>query len=178
MHIIAAIAMLAAVGAFSAARAQMSISTFGATDAVLCYEDARDDFSQDTTSCDEALRTDMTAEDEKKTLVNRGIIFNRAGRLNEAISDFNTALDIDAGLAEAYLNRGNSFFLGGRYDDALKDYEDSLRYGISKPWAAWYNIGLARAAKKDAAGAREAYLKALELNPDFTAARDKLDQQS
>lgn len=160
----------------SAANAQMSITTIGATDAVSCYQNAEDGISKDVGPCDMALKKgDLNPTDKKKTLVNRGIIHNRNGDVQDAIDDFNAALGIDPDLAEAFLNRGNSHLLAGRPDDALVDYQKSLDFELNKPWVAWYNIGLAYEAKKDAANARTAYQKALEINPDFTQAQMKLD---
>jgi len=170
--LIAALSFLAA----SPAVAQLSVTTFGATDAALCYQNALSQFSRDTRPCDTALSDRTTIRsDRKKTLVNRGIIHNRNDDLNAAIDDFNAALAIDSGLAEAFLNRGNSYFLGGRYDDALAGYERALALDVAKPWAAWYNIGLVHDAKKQPQKAREAYEQSLELNPDFTLARMKLE---
>lgn len=167
----AAIAALA----LSGAHAQMSVSTFGATDAAACYENASSDFSRDTDPCDAALKGGaLTRADRYKTLVNRGIIYNRNGDVEAAIDDFNAALEIDSGIGEAYLNRGNSYFLSGQYDAALADYETALANGVNKPWAAWYNIGLAHEAKQNKAEARAAYEKALELNPSFALAQLKL----
>ncbi|WP_428409223.1 tetratricopeptide repeat protein [Hyphococcus sp.] len=160
----------------SAASAQMSVTTIGATDAVSCYENARNDFSRDSDPCDKALKDNaMSRADRKKTLVNRGIIYNRTGEVGAAIDDFNTALDLDGSLGEAYLNRGNSYYLMQRYDDALADYEQSLGFDLNKPWAAWYNIGLAYDAQKLPEKAKEAYQTALNLNPDFTQAQQKLE---
>ena len=160
------------------ASAQMSVTTIGATDAVACYENARDDFSRDTSVCDKALKDNaISRSDRKKTLVNRGIIFNRAGEVGAAIDDFNEALDLDGALGEAYLNRGNSYYLMQRYNEALADYQKALDYDLTKPWAAWYNIGLAYDAQKMPAKAREAYRTALDLNPDFSQARQKLEER-
>jgi tetratricopeptide (TPR) repeat protein len=165
----------AAAALFAApASAQMAVSTFGATDAVLCYEAAASDFGRETEPCDAALRGALSPSDRKKTLVNRGIIHNRNGELPAALEDFNEALDIDSGLAEAFLNRGNTYYLNGSNDAAISDYQRSLDLGVNKPWAAWYNIGLAYESKQDRAKAREAYEKALELNPDFSLAQSKL----
>lgn len=163
-----------AVLAAGPASAQMAVTTFGATDAAQCYQDAADDFSRDTASCDKALAGSLSRSDEKKTLVNRGIIHNRNGSLQQAADDFNNALDIDGSLSEAYLNRGNTYFLSGQNDAAIEDYEQALSLGISKPWAAWYNIGLAYEAKNDKTKAREAYQKALDENATFTMAQEKL----
>ena len=158
------------------ASAQMSITTIGATDAAECYKNAQNEFENDTGPCDAALKDrNTTRRDKMKTRVNRGIIHNRNGDLAAARADFNAAIDMDAALAEAYLNRGNSHFLSGRHDAALADYQKSLALDVSKPWAAWYNIGLVYDAKKDKEKAREAYEKALELNPNFTQARMKLE---
>lgn len=176
MRILASVACVSLLVAGPAA-AQMSVTTIGATDAVSCYENARDDYSRDTAPCDKALSDGSTSRaDRKKTLVNRGVIHNRSGDLGAALDDFNDALEIDAGLGEAYLNRGNSYFLSRRYDDALADYERALELEISKPWAAWYNIGLVYEAKKQPDKAREAYQEALSANPNFTQAQQKLER--
>lgn len=165
----------AAMTAAAPAAAQMSVTTFGATDAQGCYEDARSDSATAVDRCDAALRgQSLTKRDRIATLVNRGIIHNRGKRLDAALSDFNAALDADPSLGEAWLNRGNTQFLRGQYGLAIADYEKSLETDLSKPWVAWYNIGLAREAQKDARGARTAYERALELNPGFSLAKQKL----
>lgn len=175
MRILASVACVSLLAAAPAA-AQMSVTTIGATDAVSCYENARDDYSRDTSPCDKALSDgSISRADRKKTLVNRGVIYNRSGDLGAALDDFNDALDIDGALGEAYLNRGNSYFLSRQYDDALADYERALELDISKPWAAWYNIGLVYEAQKQPDKAREAYQEALSANPNFTQAQQKLE---
>lgn len=158
-----------------AATAQMSVTTFGATEAQRCYEAARDEFSGDVSACDEALRSQaMTGRDRIATYVNRGVVLNRTGDLEGALRDFDKALIEDANLAEAFLNRGNTYFLMRRYDEAIADYEASLANGIEKSHIAWYNIGLAREGKRDAIGARDAYRRALDINPDFGPALRKI----
>ncbi|GJL90776.1 tetratricopeptide repeat protein [Hyphococcus sp.] len=161
------------------AAAQLSVTTLGATDAASCFENARDDFSRDTGPCDDALLANSTTRgDRKKTYVNRGIILNRIGNTDMARADFNAALEIDESLAEAYLNRGNAHYLSKNYDDALSDYERSLELDISKPWAAWYNIGLVYEAKGLAEDAHAAYEEALRMNPNFYEAQQKLEKQN
>ncbi len=158
--------------------AQMSVSTLGATDAAACYRNANDQFSHDTEPCDRALRDRTTTrEDRLKTYVNRGIINNRIGALQTAVDDFNAALEIDDTSAEAFLNRGNSWFRAGQYGDALADYEHALHLDVNKPWAAWYNIGLVHDAQGDNEKALQAYQAALELNPDFALAANKIKQK-
>jgi tetratricopeptide (TPR) repeat protein len=167
------------ISAPTAASAQMAVTTFGATDAQRCYEDARDDFSRDASACDAALRSQaMTERDRVATYVNRGVVLNRAGSLDDALGDFNRAIAENEDLAEAFLNRGNTYFLMRRYDEAIADYEAALGRDLEKAHVAWYNIGLAREAKNDAVGARDAYRTALEINPDFGPAQKKLGPKS
>jgi len=157
------------------ASAQLSVTTVGATDAAQCFENASNDFSKDTQPCNKAIADIATTrKDKRKTLVNRGIIHNRNLDIEAALNDFNQALEEDPNLAEAYLNRGNSWFLAGRLNDALADYKKALARDVSKPWIAWYNIGLVHDARNNEEKARAAYEKALALNPDFTLARAKL----
>lgn len=161
------------------ATAQLSVTTLGASDARACYENAQSAAAADTAPCDKALRDPGTTQsDRRKTLVNRGIIQNRNGDLQAAVDDFNAALASDPNLPEAYVNRGNSYFLAGRFDQAIADYQKSLSLGLAKAHVAWYNIGLAYDAKKEPDKAREAYEKALEIYPDFAAARAKLDARA
>ena len=163
----------------TSATAQISVTTLGATDAASCFENARDDFSRDTDPCDDALASAATTKgDRKKTYVNRGIILNRIGNTDMARADFDAALEIDASLAEAYLNRGNAHFLSRNYDYALSDYKRSLELDVSKPWAAWYNIGLAYDAMGLADEARAAYEEALRLNPNFSPAQQKIEDRN
>ena len=131
------------------AAAQMSVTTFGATDARACYEDAFEGFARSTASCDAALRKGgLTQRDETATYVNRGVIYNRMGEPDAAIADFDIALSRDRTLGEAMINRGNSLYLKGDYDGAVSEYERALSAGTSKAHVAWFNIGLAEARAK------------------------------
>ncbi|MEM9495827.1 MAG: tetratricopeptide repeat protein [Pseudomonadota bacterium] len=159
----------------AAALAQLSVTTIGATEARACYENAANALSTDTGPCDTALRNRATTRDDRlKTLVNRGVILNRAENMDAALDDFNAALAMDGDSAEAYLNRGNAWFRLLRYEDALTDYQSALDYEISKPWVAWYNIGLVFEATKKPEAARDAFERAAALNPDFALAAAKL----
>ncbi|MEZ5897040.1 MAG: tetratricopeptide repeat protein [Parvularculaceae bacterium] len=167
------------VMAASPAAAQMAITTFGATDAVQCYENARDDFSSDAGPCDRALDdATLTRRDRMRTRVNRGVIYNRTGDLAAAVEDFDDALAMDDTAGEAWLNRGNSYFLMGDFDQALADYETALENDVSQPWSAWYNVGLVYLRRGESDKARAAFEKSLQLNPGFAPSQAKLDEIS
>lgn len=169
--ILAAAALTASSGA---ATAQMAVSTFGATEAASCFRNAADGSSTSTDNCDQALGGPMSERDRIATLVNRGVILNRAGRYDDALRDFDSALTRDATTPEAWLNRGNSFLLQNKPDAAIEDYQKALENGLNEAHVAWHNIGLAYYAKADLVKAREAFRKALEIMPGFKESEDKL----
>ena len=168
-----AVACLSACGA---ALAQLSSTTFGNSEAALCYRSALNEASRDVSSCDLALaRGDLTIGDENKTLVNRAIIYNRRGDYEAAFADLNRAIDRAPDLAEAFVNRGNAYFMTGNFKNALSDYETALLKDIKDKAAAWYNIGLTYERLNRPLDAREAFNRALEHNPEFAPARAKLE---
>lgn len=158
----------------SAASAQMAVTTFGATDATSCFQDASNGYATGTDDCDRALGGPLSDRDRVATLVNRGVILNRAGRYDDAIRDFDAALARDGATPEAYLNRGNSLLLQNKPDAAIADYQSALANGLEEAHIAWHNIGLAYYAKADLVKAREAFRKALEIMPGFKDSEDKL----
>lgn len=165
---------LAALAA-PAATAQVAITTLGATEAQACFRDAGDGVTSDTSRCDQALRDpNLVPRDRQATLVNRGIVLNRAGQAAEALAGFDSALAADAALAEAWLNRGNSLYLLGQPEGALADYRRSLALGLRRDHVAWYNIGLVHHARGEIDEATRAWLEALARNPDFTQAAERL----
>ena len=159
------------------AQAQLAITTIGATKAEACFKIAAYETSTGVADCDGALDEAyrLTKKDIAHTHVNRGIILNRALRLDEAIKDFDEALSILPDLAEAFLNRGNSYYLKQRYSEALTDYDTALEKGLRKTYAAHYNKGLVYLALMRKDEARAEFEKALAANPDFAPARRKLE---
>ena len=157
------------------ATAQVAVSTLGATEAQACFRDAGDGVTTDTRRCDQALLdTNLIPRDRQATLVNRGIVLNRAGRPAEALAGFDTALDADPALAEAWLNRGNSHYFLGRPEAAMADYHQSLALAIRRDHVAWYNIGLVHQSRGQTNEAIRAWLEAVARNPEFTLAAERL----
>ncbi len=161
-------------GAAPAALAAETV--FGHGDAQLCFEGAR--FGGGGTgeaACNRALNdVALNRKDRAATLVNRGIIYNRTGRFDAALADFNAALEIDPGLGEAYLNRGNSRFFQKRMEEARADYDRAIELKSRDLHAAYFNRGLAHEVLGDAAAARADFEMALRLKPDFSEAQTRL----
>ena len=61
----------------------------------------------------------------------RGSAYGRAGRLNDAIEDFNTAIRLNPGFYQAYANRALVLRRLGRDDDAFQDYNRAIQLNPS-----------------------------------------------
>ncbi len=71
----------------------------------------------------------------------RGVAYARKGQYDQAISDFNKALEINPRYATAYYNRGVAYARKGQYDQAISDFTKALE--INPRYAtAYYNRGL------------------------------------
>lgn len=163
------------------AHAQVSVTTIGLSEAAQCFEQAKSGFgAMGINDCDAALAKEgLTQRDEAATYVNRGVIYNRVGKLDQAIADFDQALSLDDVLAEAYLNRGNTRFLQKKYAAAEADYTSAINLQIFDLYAAYYNRGLTRQALKRPEEALEDFRKSADLNAGFAPALQKLsDMQS
>src|SRR5262249_21241840 len=78
-----------------------------------------------------------------------------------------------AAIALYYVNRGGDLLRAGRQAEALPWLDGAV--AIAPDLArAWVDLGVARRRSGDPAGAEGAYRKALELDPDSTAAYQNL----
>jgi tetratricopeptide (TPR) repeat protein len=100
---------------------------------------------------------------------NRGVVYNDAGRQNEATAAFDRALRIDPRYAAAWNNRGNAQGDLRRYGKALNDYDRAL--ALEPEYAsAHYNKGNALYSLRRYRQAVASYDRALRAEPSNTAA--------
>src|SRR5690606_36767774 len=57
---------------------------------------------------------------------NLGVVYNRLGRFEDAISAYEYALIIDDAFASAYFNMGNSLMNTQNYEAALEAYQNTI----------------------------------------------------
>jgi serine/threonine-protein kinase len=57
----------------------------------------------------------------------RGIAHGEKGKYDQAISDFNKAIEINPRYGKAYNNRGIVYRLKGRYDQAIADFNKAMQ---------------------------------------------------
>jgi tetratricopeptide (TPR) repeat protein len=141
-----------------------------------CYVHARFGFDPlvGIKTCTIALTQPLTAYDRAATYDNRGVILNRQGRIDQAASDFNRAIALHPKLGDAYVNSGAVLIRKQSYEDALSQINKGLAFGVSFPEIGYYNRALALEALGRFREAYYDYKKALELEPTFAPASQRL----
>jgi len=99
----------------------------------------------------------------------RGIAYAKTGHYDQAISDFNRALELNPKDVKAYYNRGLAYYQKGEYDQAISDFNKALEINPIDA-KAYYIRGLAYYQKGEYDQAISDYTKALELNPRYAKA--------
>lgn len=96
----------------------------------------------------------------------RGAVFAATGSYREAVEDYNRALELAPGSAQAYHDRGVAYQRMGEIKQALKDHARAIE--IKPGWDAPYLFtGLACKKLGRFKEAVEAFNKALAINPGF-----------
>ena len=128
-------------------------------------------------ACNQALaQQKLTRIQRASTFVNRGILYTHQRAFDSAFADFDAALDLVPGFAEALLNRGNAFLFVDRFDLAVADYDAAIEGGTRKLHAAYYNRGLAREALKQPDRAYRDFVRARDLRPSWSLAVDRIER--
>ncbi len=161
------------------AQRDVSMISFGHTDAGLCYRGAEmlAGSAGSLDHCDAALKDrTLFKKDRIATRVNRGILFNHRGDYTAAIADFEAALALDPEASAAYVNRGNAYFSTEQIDLAIDDYSTSLQMNPRDPYIAHYNRGLANEAKQETELAFADFVRVTELQPGWEPALTRVQQ--
>jgi tetratricopeptide (TPR) repeat protein len=110
-----------------------------------CYIHARFGFDPvaGIKTCAIALEQPLTAYDRAATYDNRGVILNRLGRIDQAVSDFDRAIVLQPDLGDAYVNSGSVLIKKKSYEEALVQVNKGLALGVSFPEIGYYNRALA-----------------------------------
>lgn len=72
---------------------------------------------------------------------NRGLVYFQSGQLNQALIDYNRAIQLNPQLYNAYNNRGNYYAACGQLVAALADYDQAIDLNPSYV-RAWINRGI------------------------------------
>jgi tetratricopeptide (TPR) repeat protein len=122
-----------------------------------------------------SLWTDTLAKNPASWLAanNLGVALFQLGQTSEALRQYEKALQIRSGYAEADKNLGVCFFQTGRIDEAIKHYENALK---SQPndAEAFNKLGMAYVQDDQPNTAIIEYQKAIAARPDYAEAHNNL----
>ncbi|MGB7404549.1 MAG: tetratricopeptide repeat protein [Pacificimonas sp.] len=172
------LAGLLAIGA--ATTASGAITVVGNSDGALCYESAKRAQTSATAlaTCTKALEEGaLSKRDKTATFVNRGIVHVHRGDVALGLADYETALAMDANLAEAHTNRGIALWrTNGSLTDALAALDRGIALGTAEPEVAHF---MRAVVHEDLGNLENAYLdykRALEIAPGWELAQVELSR--
>jgi lipoprotein NlpI len=166
----------AALLAASAAQGQtvISVGTGHAHDCFI-YAKSGVQLQQGVMTCDTALRQDvLSRKDRAGTYDNRGVMLDMLGHTDAAASDFHAAIALEPGLGDAYVNLGSMLIKQGDQQAALERINTGLDLGMSYPHIGYYDRAVAEQMLGRFKEAYYDYKKALELEPNFAMASERL----
>lgn len=103
------------------------------------------------------------APDTAEDFLRRGDEARREGYIEDALTCYDRAIELNPNLAEAYVGRGNAYTDGEEYELAIADYGDALR--LTPDAAIYFCRGSAYAALGDHDRAISDYSDTLRHNP-------------
>ncbi|HKX64507.1 MAG TPA: tetratricopeptide repeat protein [Rhizomicrobium sp.] len=123
-----------------------------------------------------AIDTNALPPDEREqAFLQRGFLRDALGRLNEAIGDYTSVIESKgASSATALNNRANIYRRQNRLGQARRDYLAALSVGGGKAQYSYYGLGQIAEAQHDVRSARDFYVKATIIEPNYAAASGRL----
>jgi len=102
-----------------------------------------------------------------------GDVYQNQGRTKLAETAYLKAIELEPSLSSPYLALGNLYIQTRQYDEALARFNDLIKANAQNP-GPFMLSGIVYELKGDIPKAREAYEKAVALNPRFAAASNNL----
>lgn len=165
------IAAAAAGLVWASGAASQAITTIGSNAAQACYEAARDQRTAraDLSNCEQALADGLASPDLVATYVNRGIIRALRADYSQALVDYDKAIALDPGQAEAFLNKGLLLLrLPERDRDALAVIDLAIAKRTTEPALAFFARGIAHEGLGNPGAAYRDYQQAAMLAPKWS----------
>jgi tetratricopeptide (TPR) repeat protein len=173
----AAILVLLLSGLFSGPRAQAVALLKGMEMTRLCASSAKAAAPQAgaVRFCTAAIENEAQVGRSLAGLyVNRGVLELRGQAISSALKDFDTALQIEPTLGEAWVNHGAALLASGEWAQGKAEIDKGLLYAPDEPEKAYFNRGLADEHLNDVQGAYRDYRRAQALAPDWPAPKEEL----
>lgn len=106
---------------------------------------------------------------------NLAYLYERKGRVDEAIIYYKKAIELKPNFVEAISNLGNVYERQGKFEQALTQYQRAV--AVEPNFAqGYFNIGVVLAEQGKLEQAREYFAKALKIKPDYHKAVEYISQ--
>jgi tetratricopeptide (TPR) repeat protein len=178
MKTILAVTGLVVVVATSAPASAKSV-TFNQPYTNSCYESASLNASKwGVSQCSVAITTETTTAGggREANLVNRGIMRLAVDDVPAAVRDFDEALSIDPGQAEAWLGKAIAQWQTGESADAVVFATKAIQHGLRRPAVAYFIRGLANEQQGHLRAAYSDLKKARQLEPQWAEPTQQLQR--
>lgn len=106
---------------------------------------------------------------------NMGDVHARHKEYDQAVAEFQKAIEINPHYADAMHNLGNTYQAMGRLDDAIASYQQALQYNPGL-WQSYQNLAAIYFSRQDYQQARDMIEKALAINPTDQGLQQNLKQ--
>lgn len=127
-------------------------------------------------ACSKAYKASIpNYEIRSEILTRRGLLQLSAGRLEKATRDFKKASTLNDANEIAVLSQGYTALMAKNYDKAASLFTDCT-LNASTASLATYGLAMSKELSGDKTGAVEAYQKAAELQPNWSAPRAKIEK--
>jgi Tfp pilus assembly protein PilF len=115
----------------------------------------------------ETLWTDTLAKNPNTWFgrCNLGVVLFQKGRVDEAVAQYQKALEINPNYVAAHYNLGNALFQKGQLDEALAQYQKAVEINPNDA-EAHVNLGNALFQNEQLDAALAQFQKAIEINPN------------
>jgi tetratricopeptide (TPR) repeat protein len=126
-------------------------------------------------ACDLAIKREaLSRKDLAATYDNRGVMLDQLGHIERASADFHKAIEIQPDLGDPYVNLGVMLIKEKKYQDALGQINKGMDLGMGFPHLGYYDRAIAEQMLGQFKEAYYDYKKAVELEPSFAAAEERL----
>jgi tetratricopeptide (TPR) repeat protein len=116
----------------------------------------------------------MTDLEQSRAYMERGIVLDSMGRIDDAIGDYSAVLRLDPGFLAALSSRANAYWREKRFEEARQDFLVSLAANNPAPEYSYYGLGQVAESEGKQQEAKDFYAKAVAADPQYSQAADRL----
>ena len=116
----------------------------------------------------------MANLEQSRAYMERGIVLDGMGRIDDAVGDYSAVLRLDPGSLDALGNRARAYWRENQFEKARQDFLVSLAANNPAPEYSYYGLGQIAESEGKPEEAKDFYAKAVAADPQYGQAADRL----